>query len=77
MKGTDLEWVTPHAARKTVLTAVNHQLGSKVAAAVAGHADDALIISTYGEKASMAPNVTSITEAMFARNRPVADEQIG
>lgn len=67
VEGTELEWVTPHSARKTVLTAVNRQLGSAVAAAVAGHADEELIKSTYGERESIAPDVTDITQALFSR----------
>ncbi|MEY9950582.1 tyrosine-type recombinase/integrase [Leifsonia sp. EB34] len=69
LDGSDLAWVTPHSARKTMLTAVNRQLGSKAAAAVAGHADDKLIISTYGERETVAPDVTDITETMFAPKR--------
>jgi integrase len=61
-RGTDLTWFTPHAARKTTLTSVNNVHGPKVAAAVAGHTDERLILSTYGERQPLAPDVTDITQ---------------
>jgi len=64
LAGTELgEWFTPHAARKTVASAVFAELGAEVAAAVLGHGDGGkLILSTYGERKTLAPNVTHITD---------------
>jgi integrase len=61
--GTDLEgWLSPHSGRKTVATYVNNELGSTIAAEVLGHSNDQLIKSTYGERQTLAPNVTAITD---------------
>ena len=56
-------WFTPHQARKAVASAVYAELGAAVAAAVLGHGDGGtLVLTTYGEKIPLAPNVTHITQ---------------
>ena len=41
-EGTGLEWVTPHAFRKTVATIIEREANSKDAAAQLGHASEAI-----------------------------------
>jgi integrase len=66
------KWLTPHSGRKTVATVVNDELGSAVAGKVLGHDGDRLIVTTYGERKTMAPSVTHITDR-FAWKRPTGD----
>ena len=53
---TGLEWVTPHAFRKTVATMVEHELGAKAAAAQLGHAHESMTEGYYIVKTHLVPD---------------------
>lgn len=59
-EGTGLEWVTPHAFRKTVATMIEREAGSKGAAAQLGHASEAITEGYHVVKTRLAPDFSSI-----------------
>lgn len=68
-KEIDLEWVTPHAFRKTVATMIEREVDSKAAAAQLGHASESMTEGYYIQKTHIAPDFTGILE----RNVPRPD----
>lgn len=59
-----LEWVTPHAFRKTVATIIEREFTSKGAAAQLGHASEAITESYYVEKNLEAPDFTRVLDRL-------------
>ncbi|MGC0272394.1 tyrosine-type recombinase/integrase [Pseudactinotalea sp. Z1739] len=62
VEGTDLEWVTTHTMRKTVVTRVAHAHGSTVAAAILGQSGTATAERHYIARLAQAPDVRATLE---------------
>ena len=63
-EGTGLEWVTPHAFRKTVATVIDRDAESKGAAAQMGHSSEAITEGYHVVKTNLAPVFSSILDTL-------------
>ena len=59
-----LEWVTPHAFRKTVATIIEREFTSKGAAAQLGHASEVITESYYVVKNLEGPDFTHVLDRL-------------
>jgi integrase len=73
--GTGLEWVTPHAFRKTVATMIEREANSKDAAAQLGHASESMTETYYVMKTHLAPDLTRILEKFAPTEQPTPGDQ--
>ena len=69
--GTGLEWVTPHAFRKTVATIIEREANAKGADAPLGHTSEAITESYYVVKTHLAPDFSDILEQLGPENDAV------
>jgi integrase len=60
--GTDLEWFSPHASRKTFATEVSAKYSAPVAQEVLRHKSISITEGVYTQKAFDAPDVTDVTK---------------
>lgn len=67
-------WTTPHSLRKTTATWIDRQSGTKDAAAVLGHAGVAITERFYVERAAVAPDMSTVLQALGG---PSGDENDG
>lgn len=71
VRGTDLEWVHPHALRRTYLTAAEKLYGLEAAAQLAGHNDERTTLRHYIVKDGL---IVLDPRAIFAREHVGAAE---
>lgn len=80
IRGDDLAWVVPHSVRKTVVTAVERELGLEAAARQAGHGSSEITRRHYVERSVTVPDYTAALEE-YSRHiralRAVSDEDAG
>ncbi len=67
IRGKDLAWVVPHSLRKTVVTAVEREMGLEAAARQAGHGSSAITRRHYVDRAVDVPDYTAALDA-FSRS---------
>lgn len=58
------DWVVPHSFRKTVATIIDRESGTKDAAAVLGHSGVAVTEAHYVQRATVAPDMSTLLEAL-------------
>jgi len=74
IRGDDLSWVVPHSVRKTVITAVERELGLDAAARQAGHGSSDVTRKHYVERATVVPDYTAALDSYSRSFRgPEAD----
>ncbi|MCZ4077851.1 tyrosine-type recombinase/integrase [Rhodococcus sp. H36-A4] len=64
VRGDDYTWVKPHSFRKTVGAMVERELGLSAPSAQLGHSGSAVTEKHYIQRASMAPDVSSVLEKL-------------
>lgn len=69
------DWVVPHSFRKTVATIIDRESGTKDAAAVLGHSGVAVTEAHYVQRASIAPDVSALLEALGSRGSELLEEK--
>jgi len=63
IRGEDLSWVVPHSIRKTVVTAVERELGLEAAARQAGHGSSDVTRRHYVERGVVVPDYTAALDS--------------
>ncbi len=80
IRGEDLSWVVPHSIRKTVVTAVERELGLEAAARQAGHGSSDVTRRHYVERAIDVPDYTAALDS-FSRSfrgvEAVPEDEVG
>lgn len=69
IRGEDLSWVVPHSVRKTVITAVERELGLDAASRQAGHGSSDVTRRHYVERAVDVPDYTAALDSYSRRFR--------
>jgi integrase len=80
IRGDDLQWVVPHSVRKTVITAVERELGLDAAARQAGHGSSNVTRKHYVERATVVPDYTAALDPFsrsFRGPEAVSDDEAG
>ncbi|BDD84443.1 hypothetical protein TPB0596_42060 [Tsukamurella pulmonis] len=68
IRGTDMDWVVPHTVRKTVVTAIERELGLEAAARQAGHSSSEITRRHYVERSVTVPDYSG---ALDEYSRPI------
>jgi integrase len=68
LRGTDLEWVSSHALRKTAGTAIASSLGVSVATSALGHTSDVVTRRIYLDDEKLFTDVSSALDLMDPSN---------
>lgn len=71
IRGEDFKWVVPHSIRKSVVTAVERELGLEAAARQAGHSSSEITRRHYVERLVTVPDYTAALDGFSTRIRPV------
>jgi integrase len=71
IRGDDLKWVVPHSLRKTVVTAVEREMGLEAAARQAGHGSSDVTRRHYVDRAVDVPDYTAALDSYSRRFRAV------